>query len=343
MERNLQEEACWLLLAFESGLSTRVVNGIIKTWCKDLGRTLQEFFACDSQKWTTTCHLTQEMAKKLEQAKEKLVGQVFLAEQLQNEQIHVITVLDPAYPHLLKSALGLSQIPCMLFSMGDLEILQRQTIAVIGSRKANETSLSFTRTVAQKLAEPGANIISGNARGVDRAAYEGATSIESGHTTVVLPHGIRKLSKAQMRELQPRIEDGQVLLLSQFHPDAPWMVSRAMERNAVVTGLAQVVIVAESDTKGGTWEGANGALKQKKSLYVRQSESADSLPGNKLLLEKGGYPLRWPTGNLVELLSPVLNKSRVELERQHNLIAPPDQLSLLTIYNEQAINARNYS
>ncbi len=65
-----------------------------------------------------------------------------------------------------------------------------------------------------------------------------------------------------MRDLRPRIEAGNVLLLSQFHPDAPWVVSRAMERNKVVTGLAQVVIVAEADTKGGTWEGANGALKQ---------------------------------------------------------------------------------
>ncbi|MHB8596805.1 MAG: DNA-processing protein DprA [Ktedonobacteraceae bacterium] len=328
MERNLQEEACWLLLAFESNLSTRIVNSIIAIWCKQLGRTLHEFFASASQEWIATCHLNQEIVTKLEQAKEKLVGQVFFAEQLQNEQIHLITVLDLAYPQLLKSALSLSQIPCILFSRGDLGILKRQTIAVIGSRKANETSLSFTRSIAQKLAELDANIISGNARGVDRTAYEGATSMENGHTTVVLPHGIRKLSRVQMRDLQPKIEGGHVLVMSQFHPDAGWLVSRAMERNKVVTGLAQVVVVAEAGTKGGTWEGAQSAIKQKRPLYVRQSTSSLSLPGNEALIKLGGQPLPWPTGDVEEVFAPLLVESAAQQQKQHEQPARTEQFSL---------------
>jgi predicted Rossmann fold nucleotide-binding protein DprA/Smf involved in DNA uptake len=173
-------------------------------------------------------------------------------------------------------------------------------------------------------------VISGNARGVDRSAYEGAISAD-GYTTVVLPHGIHKLSKVQMRALQPKIEAGKALLLSQFHPDAPWLVSRAMERNHVVTGLAQVVIVAESDSKGGTWEGANNALMQGRSLYVRQTGHGDSLPGNKLLIEKGGHPLPWPDQDLTVLLAPILHESSQVLEKQQGTLPPPDQLSLLAI------------
>jgi hypothetical protein len=127
------------------------------------------------------------------------------------------------------------------------------------------------------LAEHGANIISGNARGVDRTAYEGATSTE-GCTTVVLPHGMRKLSKVQWRVLLAKIESGKVLVLSQFHADAQWVVSRAMGRNKVVTGLAQIVIVAESNVEGGTWAGASGALRQNRPLYVREPASSSSLP-----------------------------------------------------------------
>ncbi len=242
------------------------------------------------------------------------------------------TVLEPEYPSLLKTALTRSQIPPILFYMGNFDLLKRQTIAIIGSRNANEASLSFTRETSHYLAEHGANIISGYARGVDQAAYEGATSTK-GCTTAVLPHGIRKLSKTQLRDLQPKIESGNVLLLSQFHPDAPWLVSRAMERNNVVTGLAQVVIVAESDSKGGTWEGANGALKQERPLYVRQTGT--SLPGNNLLIDKGGLPLVWPPIDPhADVLSPILQKSSIIHKKHLHAPSPPNQLSLLTITHE---------
>lgn len=333
MERDLQEQACWLLLAFESGISTRIINSIVVYWCKQLKKPLKDFFAANTAEWDNVCHLKPDIIQKLEQAKEKLVGQIFLVEQLSQDNIHLLTVLDADYPKTLKQALDINKIPPVLFYAGDLEILQRKTIAIIGSRNASETSLSFTRTIAQELAYQGANVISGYARGVDRAAYEGATTT-SGYTTVILPHGIRKLSKVQMRDLRLRIDAGHVLLMSQFHPDAPWLVSRAMERNTIVTGLAQIVIVAESDSKGGTWEGANGALKQKRRLYVRQTETGSSLPGNKLLLEKGGIPLNWPAQDIAATICPLLTESNHLLEHQQNMTVPPSQLSLLAISNE---------
>jgi DNA processing protein len=97
-----------------------------------------------------------------------------------------------------------------------VDILKRPTVAIIGPRNASETSLDFTKTLAQYLANNDINVISGYAHGVDRAAYEGATTT-NGYTTVVLPQGIRKLSKVQLQSLQPKIESGKVLLLSQFH------------------------------------------------------------------------------------------------------------------------------
>ena len=331
MGEDLREQACWLLLAFESGLSTRVVNNIVVAWCHQHKRSMQEFFAADVQEWMDVCSLSADVAQKLAQAKEKLVGQAFLVEQLDHNNIHILTVLDAAYPELLKTSLKREQTPPVLFYAGDLHILERKTIAVIGSRNAGEESLEFTRAISSWLAEHGANVISGNARGVDRAAYEGATVTE-GCTTVVLPHGIRKLSGVQMRALQPEIESGNVLLMSQFHPDAQWVVSRAMERNKVVTGLAQVVNVAESDVQVGTWEGANGALQQHRPLYVRQSAAA--LPGNTKLIELGGHALPWPVVDVATLLSPILQES-AQLQQEKQGAAPrPDQLSLFAASNE---------
>jgi len=333
MEQNLQEQAYWLLLTYESGLTPRIINEIISTWCLQLNHTLQEFFMADPQIWIDTCHLSASIIQKLDDARSKLVGQAFLVEQLNHESIHLLTLLDDKYPDLLKSTFKEGSAPPVLFYAGDLQILERKTIAIIGSRKAGEESLAFTRAVSTYLAEQGANIISGNARGVDRSAYEGAISAV-GYTTVVLPHGIRKLSQVQWRALLKRIETGKVLLLSQFHPDAQWVVSRAMERNKVVTGLAQVVIVAESDTEGGTWAGALGALRQNKPLYVRDTASSSTLPGNMALIERGGLPLLWPTEQLVHTLSPLLQKSD-ELRKEKNEESPrPGQLSLFALTGE---------
>jgi len=333
MEQDLQEQACWLLLTYESGLTAGIINNIVMAWCQQSGRTLQEFFAADQQVWANTCHLSAGLIEKLEQARSKLAGQSFLVEQLSHDHIHLLTVLDDSYPKLLKSSFEGKQVPPVLFYAGDLRILKRQAIAIIGSRNAGDESLAFTRAVASYLAERGANVISGNARGVDRVAYEGATSTE-GYTTVVLPHGIRKLSGVQWRALLSKIEAGKVLVLSQFHPDAQWVVSRAMERNKVVTGLAQIVIVAESDIQGGTWAGAVGALQQNRPLYVRETTSSPSLPGNQALIERGGRPLPWPAENLANVLSPLLQESATLYQEKSEMPLHPGQLSLFAAPGE---------
>jgi DNA processing protein len=331
MERDLQEQACWLLLVFESGLSTRVVNNLLVEWCHERKRSLSEFFASDVEEWKELNSLNDVAVEKLTASEEKLVGQSFLAEQLAQNQVHMLTVLDKDYPALLKASLKREQTPPILFYAGDLRMLERKAIAIIGSRNASEESLEFTRAVASYCAGEGANVISGNARGVDRAAYEGAIAGE-GRTTMVLPHGIRKLSGVQMRALVPLIESGQVLVISQFHPDAQWVVSRAMERNKVVTGLAQVVIVAQSDVQGGTWEGANGALKQHRPLYVRAGDAA--LPGNQALIEKGGNALTWPVDDIATELRSLVEESATLQEQKRESAPRPDQLSLFAATNE---------
>ncbi len=309
-----EEQACWLFLTFKSGLSHRVVHDIIDRWCLEKQRTLKAFFTADLREWIESCHLNEKVVTLLEQAKGKLKEQYAVAEKLATNAITMTTVLDTNYPSVLKVTLPKAYLPPVLFYKGDLHLLKRTTIAIIGSRKAGELSLAFTRVAASYLAEHGSNVISGYARGVDRAAYDGATSTD-GCTTIVLPNGMYGISNAHMAEILPKIDRGNVLLLSQFHPDAVWLVSRAMARNKVVTGLAQIVIVAEATMQGGTWDAANGALAQKRPLYVCQAVDAELRPGNAALIERGGRALYWSaeeaTGRSMTdvVLSPLLDES----------------------------------
>ena len=316
-----EEQACWLLLTFKSGLSHRVVHDILEQWCIHQKRTLNAFFAADSHEWAAICHLNEKTVTQLEQAKGQLVGQRVVAEKLATHAITMTTVLDAHYPSVLKATLQTVFLPPVLFHKGNLQLLERTTIAIIGSRKAGELSLAFTRVAASYLAEHGANVISGYARGVDHAAYDGATSTD-GCTTVVLPQGIHGVSGVHLNEILPKIEHGNVLLLSQFHPDAGWLVSRAMARNKVVTGLAQIVIVAESNMQGGTWDAANGALAQKRPVYVCQAVDTELLAGNAALIERGGRSLYWSAeeakGRSMTdvVLSPLLDESNRLRQKQ---------------------------
>jgi predicted Rossmann fold nucleotide-binding protein DprA/Smf involved in DNA uptake len=101
-----------------------------------------------------------------------------------------------------------------------------------------------------------------------------------------------------------------------------------MERNKVVTGLAQIVIVAESDMQGGTWAGANGALRQNRPIYIREPASSSPLPGNKALIELGGHPLPWPVEDLATVLSPLIQQSAALHQEKSTMPSRPGQLSL---------------
>lgn len=340
MDDEKQEQAYCLLLAFESKLPKRITSDIIVNWCSQRSGTIQEFFSLSEQQWSDICQLDEKQVAMLKNAREKFADQVTLVDQLTQKGFHILTALDENYPRALKSTLPFHEIPPVLFYAGNLEILDLISVAIIGSRNATEESLEFTRLAAQYLSEQGANVISGNARGVDRAALEGAIN-SIGWTTLILPEGILRLSKAQLHMLQPKIESGNVLMMSQFHPHAQWVVSRAMDRNKVVTGLARVVIVAESNTSGGTWEAAHTALKQSRPLYVRQSNLPTLLPGNNALLKSGGRPLYWPIENNEEepasidnVISPLLETGMLHQEQEY---IPSLSVQITRLLEEQMV------
>lgn len=308
IEVDVEEKAYWLLLAYRCGLTTRIVNEIITGWCQQQGRPLSEFFRASPDEWRTACKLREKTIKKLEKIcypqqdasasnpkTEALNEQAVILKQLEYESVYTLNRLDVRYPALLNKTLTVEQVPPLLFYAGNTSILERVTIAIIGSRSASESSLAFAREAARCLAEQGANVISGYARGVDRAAHEGATSTQ-GYNTVILPHGINKTNNAQLYSLLPGIAAGKAILLSQFHPNAAWMVSRAMERNRLVTGLANVVIVCEVKMQGGTWTGSLNALEQGRPVYVCQTDAEVQPEGNQELIKRGAQSLYWPSG-----------------------------------------------
>ena len=154
-----------------------------------------------------------------------------------------VTRVSPDYPLILRQRLGLDSPGC-LWAKGDLSILNTPAIALVGSRNLKEPNRKFAVELGRQAARQGLTLVSGNARGADRAAQNAC--LEAGGRVISIVAD--ELAKQPLQE--------NVLYLSEEDFDAPFSSQRALSRNRCIHALGRMVFVAQSDLgKGGTWDG----------------------------------------------------------------------------------------
>jgi len=203
-----------------------------------------------------------------------------------------LTVMDAdsvQFPPHLKGIPSLKRSRRPLYFAGELSLLSLPAIGFCGSRKSSEKGLDAVRDCCEQAALGGIAVVSGNAAGIDFAAH--FTALASGGCTIlVLPEGIHRFRiRKEMRSVW---DWTRTLVVSQFEPDAPWSVFRAMERNELIIGLSRAMVVVEAGETGGTLSAGRATLKAGKPLYVAVYENMpENAPGNDLLLKIGGKRL----------------------------------------------------
>ena len=197
----------------------------------------------------------------------------------------VISRGDEAYPQRLKRRLK-NAAPPLLYGAGDKALLDKGGLAIIGSRAASESALSFTRGLGARCANEGLAVVSGGARGVDAAAMQGATEA-GGYCIGVLPSDLLKTSVNRQNRIG--LQEGRLVLVSPFYPEAGFNAGNAMGRNRYIYTLADHALVINSALRsGGTWQGAIENLKHGwVPLYVRTPGEGD---GNAALVAEGALP-----------------------------------------------------
>ena len=154
-----------------------------------------------------------------------------------------ITRVSAEYPLILRQRLGLDSPGC-LWVKGDVSILNAPAIALVGSRELREENRAFAEEVGRQAARQGLVLVSGNARGADRAAQNACLAAGGRVISVVAD----ELAKQPLRE--------KVLYVSEEGFDEPFSSQRALSRNRVIHALGRMVFVAQLDLgKGGTWDG----------------------------------------------------------------------------------------
>ena len=170
---------------------------------------------------------------------------------------------DARYPSTL---LQTADPPLLLFAEGDLSLLQRPALAVVGSRHATPQGLDNARHFSAHLSRAGLTIVSGLALGIDGAAHDGALA-GGGGTIAVIGTGPDQIYPRRHAGLTRRIIE-QGLVLSEFAPGVPALAQNFPRRNRIIAGLSLGTLVVEAATQSGSLITARLALECNREVFA---------------------------------------------------------------------------
>lgn len=202
---------------------------------------------------------------------------------LEEREIKILTILDEDYPNSLRE---ISDPPPLLYSRGEFPLKKDLFIAVVGTHHATEEGKKEAILLGKAVAESDGVVVSGLARGIDKAAHMGALMGE-GKTYAVLGSGLDNIYPKENLTLAEEITQNGALL-TEFPLNVPVTVGQLMSRNRVVVGLSHAVIVVETQKTQGAMDAAQRASNLGKPLFVVKKGDEENL---KELISIGAFPI----------------------------------------------------
>lgn len=193
------------------------------------------------------------------------------------------------------------ETPSILYAKGNLNLLNSDSVAIIGSRQASESGKRLAMKFAYELSSTGITIVSGLARGIDTIAHTYSYS-QKGKTIAVLGCGFNKIFPPENLELYRKILDNDGLILSEYSPDTEAHSSFFTDRNRIISGLSLGILVIEAKARSGTSTTAKHAHKQHKPVFVlpHEIDNPHGIGTNRLL--KKGATLVTNTSDILDKL-----------------------------------------
>lgn len=188
-------------------------------------------------------------------------------EAMQKEKIKLTSVKDKEYPHKLQV---LSNKPAFLYVKGKEDILDEDSVAMVGCRLATSYGKQMARGIAKRLADRNINIISGLAIGIDKYAHLGALDSQIGKTVAVLGSSIEndRIYPYENKKVFERILENGGAVISEYGIGSIPEREHFPVRNRIISGLSNKVIVVEAKQKSGSLITADWALSQGKDVFA---------------------------------------------------------------------------
>ena len=189
----------------------------------------------------------------------------YYVNQAAQKDCYPISRISRLYPELLRKRLGMD-CPGVLWAKGDSSLLKRPAVALVGSRELRLDNLRFAEEAGRQAAKQGYVLISGNARGADRAAQDSCLQ-NGGQVISIVADSLAKCK-----------DTPGVLYLSEDGFDLSFSSIRALSRNRLIHSMGLVTLVAQCTCgRGGTWTGTSQNLRHNWSPVFFFQDCSDAV------------------------------------------------------------------
>lgn len=197
------------------------------------------------------------------------------------------------------SLAAIDDAPPVLTYAGDITLLKKTCVGIVGSRNASLNGRKFTEKLAHDLGIAGASVVSGLARGIDTAAHAG--SLESG-TVAVLGGGLDIIYPPENKDLYAKIRERGLLIAESPFGQQPFAQSFP-RRNRIISGLSQGVVIVEATFKSGSLITARMAGEQGRDVFAVPGHPLDPRAEGPNALIRDGAVLIRNAADILESLS----------------------------------------
>lgn len=200
----------------------------------------------------------------------------------------ILNFRDQNYPYLLKQ---IHKPPQKLYYKGNIKLLQKTCIAVVGTRKNSDYGEEMTRKIIDELSHLDICIVSGLAIGIDTVAHQAA--LEYGLSTIaILGSGIDNIYPLENIELADTISQ-KGLIMSEYEGQLAPLKGNFPQRNRIVSGISVATIIIEAPEKSGALITAKLALEQNREIFALPGDidRLNSIGPLRLLQNGGAYPI----------------------------------------------------
>lgn len=236
-------------------------------------------------------------------------------------RISKISPDDNSFTAILQSV---NPQPQALYYLGTLPEKRQPTITIVGTRKPTTYGQEVTYRFAFELAQQGIIVVSGLALGVDGIAHRAALDAH-GTTIAVQANGLETLTPRSHRQLGIDILAASGAILSEYPPETPPAKFRFLERNRLVSGLSDAILITEAAARSGTLSTAAHALEQGKEVFVIPGNITSPLStGCNHLIRQGATPVTSPQ-DILDILQPAPSNHQAALplatnDAQHTIL-----------------------
>ena len=245
--------------------SNSISNGKVRKLLEYFGSSQELWDNFESEKYNLTFFLSDKISK-LSESKNNFEEKVL--EKINNENSQIVTIYDEEYPKKLKQIEG---SPYLLYYKGSLESINDISIAIVGSRKATSYGKWAAEKLTKGLSQIDVNIVSGLAVGIDTIAHKTALKYNA-KTYGIIGCGINIVYPKKNLELFQQIIENNGAVITEYPFDIQPVAFNFHERNRIISGLSDGVLVIEAQERSGTLITASHAANQGREIFA--------VPGN---------------------------------------------------------------